>query len=56
MKPKELKMPEIADMKKLTAAELNNIRFSTKHTLLSPQFLDNLDPDSPPETSETTQM
>ncbi len=45
MKPKELTMPEIENMEEMTPAELNNIRFSSKHTVLSPQLLSDMSTD-----------
>lgn len=42
MKPKQLIMPKLDDAKELSPAELNNIRFSTKHTVLTPELLEQM--------------
>lgn len=42
MKPKQLVMPQLDDAKELRPAELNNIRFSTKHTVLTPELLEKM--------------
>lgn len=42
MKPKHLVMPALSDAVELRPAELNNIRFSAKHTVLTPELLEQM--------------
>ena len=41
MKPKTIKMPQLDGIKEMGAADLNNVHFSTKHTVLTPELLAN---------------
>lgn len=40
-------MPALSDAVELRPAELNNIRFSAKHTVLTPQFLEQMSQQKP---------
>lgn len=47
MKPKHLVMPALSDAVELRPMELNNIRFSAKHTVLTPELLEQMSKQKP---------
>lgn len=46
MKSRQLIMPALDDIQELSPAELNNVRLSSNHTVLTPQLLEQTSPDS----------
>lgn len=57
MKPKHLVMPALSDAVELRPMELNNIRFSAKHTVLTPELLEQMskqNADDPPQSRKAT--
>lgn len=55
MKPKTITMPELDGAKQMGAAELNNVHFSTKHTVLTPELLEKIYSSPQPDESDQNQ-
>lgn len=57
--PRQIERPTLPDAKPLTAAELNSLKFTDRHTLLTPEYLEkmqslNADRKSAPDTQSQT--